>query len=488
MDKILVSMGDGEHRQKAITVTNDGATILSSIHVDNPAARVLIDISKTQDQEVGDGTTTVTVLAGELLREAEKLVQNKIHPQIIMKGWRAARDIAKKVLEDISVDNFQDKDQFRRDLRNLAMTTLSSKLLLHDRERFANLCVDAVLRLDGQYNLDYIKLIKKPGGTLGDSFLADGFILEKTISTGCQKVINNPKVMVANTPMDHDKIKIMGSKVKVDSMEKVGQIEDAEKRKMKAKVDKILAYKPDVFINRQLIYNYPEQLLAQAGIMVIEHADFDGVERLSAVLGSEILSTFDKPDASVLGQCEKIEEIMLGEDKVIKFSGCEKKQACTIVLRGSGQHILDEAERSLHDAICVLVAACKNHRCILGGGNSEMRMSLAVDELAKTLSGKQAIAVEAFGRALRQLPTIICENGGYDAAELVTNLRAEITNGNVQAGINMFEGKVDNMKELGVTECLRVKEQALVSATEAAEMILRVDDIVRCAPRQRTQQ
>ena len=488
MDKILVSMGDGEHRQKAITVTNDGATILSSIHVDNPAARVLIDISKTQDQEVGDGTTTVTVLAGELLREAEKLVQNKIHPQIIMKGWRAARDVAKKVLEDISVDNFQDKDQFRRDLRNLAMTTLSSKLLLHDRERFANLCVDAVLRLDGQYNLDYIKLIKKPGGTLGDSFLADGFILEKTISTGCQKVVTNPKIMVANTPMDHDKIKIMGSKVKVDSMEKVGQIEDAEKRKMKAKVDRILAYKPDVFINRQLIYNYPEQLLAQAGIMVIEHADFDGVERLSAVLGSEILSTFDKPDPSVLGQCEKIEEIMLGEDKVIKFSGCEKKQACTIVLRGSGQHILDEAERSLHDAICVLVAACKNHRCILGGGNSEMRMSLAVDELAKTLSGKQAIAVEAFGRALRQLPTIICENGGYDAAELVTNLRAEITNGNVFAGINMFEGKVDNMRELGVTECLRVKEQALVSATEAAEMILRVDDIVRCAPRQRTQQ
>jgi T-complex protein 1 subunit beta len=262
MDKILVSMGSGEHTQKAITVTNDGATILSSIHVDNPAARVLIDISKTQDQEVGDGTTTVTVLAGELLREAEKLVQNKIHPQIIMKGWREARNVARKVLEEISVDHFEDKEQFRRDLRNLAMTTLSSKLLLHDRERFANLCVDAVLRLDGQYNLDYIKLIKKAGGTLGDSFLADGFILEKTISTGCQKVVHNPKVMVANTPLDHDKIKIMGSKVKVDSMEKVGQIEDAEKRKMKAKIDRILAYKPDVFINRQLIYNYPEQLLA----------------------------------------------------------------------------------------------------------------------------------------------------------------------------------------------------------------------------------
>jgi T-complex protein 1 subunit beta len=288
--------------------------------------------------------------------------------------------------------------------------------------------------------------------------------------------------------MDHDKIKIMGSKVKVDSMQKIGEIEEAEKRKMQAKVNKILAYKPDVFINRQLIYNYPEQLLAQAGVIVIEHADFDGVERLSAVLGSEILSTFDNPNPDSLGSCDLLEEIMIGEDKVIKFSGCHKNEACTIVLRGSGQHILDEAERSLHDAICVLIAASKNHKTLLGGGNSEMRMSLAVDELAKSMSGKQAIAVEAFARALRQLPTIICENGGYDAAELVTNLRSEIFNGNTSAGINMFAGKVDNMVTLGVTECFRVKEQALVSATEAAEMILRVDDIVRCAPRQRQQQ
>jgi T-complex protein 1 subunit beta len=315
-------------------------------------------------------------------------------------------------------------------LKNIALTTLSSKLLLHDREKFANLCVEAVLRLQGSANLDYIKLIKKPGGTLGDSFLADGMILEKTISTGCKRLARNPRIMVANTPMDHDKIKIMGSKVKVDSMQKIGEIEEAEKRKMQAKVNKILAFKPDVFINRQLIYNYPEQLLAQAGVIVIEHADFDGIERLSAVLGSEILSTFDNVDPDALGSCDLLEEIMIGEDKVIKFSGCHKNEACTIVLRGSGQHILDEAERSLHDAICVLVAAAKNHKTLLGGGNSEMRMSLAVDELAKSMSGKQAIACEAFARALRQLPTIICENGGYDAAELVTNLRSEIVNGN----------------------------------------------------------
>jgi T-complex protein 1 subunit beta len=383
------------------------------------------------------------------------------------------------------MDNSEDDEAFRRDLKNIAMTTLSSKLLLHDREAFANLAVEAVLRLKGSGNIDFIKLIKKAGGTLGDSFIADGMILEKSIATGCPKKLEKPRVLIANTPMDHDKIKIMGSKVKVDSMTAIGEIEAAEKAKMEAKVNKILAHKPNVFINRQLIYNYPEQLMAQKGVMVIEHADFDGVERLSAVLGSDILSTFDTPEDVVLGTCDSIEEIMIGEDKVIKFSGCQRNEACTIVLRGSGAHILDEAERSLHDAICVLIAAVKNHKILYGGGNAEMRMSLAVDELAKSLSGKQALAVEAFARALRQLPTIIADNAGYDSAELVSNMRSEIYNGNKTFGLNMFDAKIECMAELGVTECFRVKEQAVISATEAAEMILRVDDIVRCAPRQR---
>lgn len=385
------------------------------------------------------------------------------------------------------MDNSANEEAFQNDLRNIAMTTLSSKLLLHDRKSFAELAVKAVLRLKGSGNLEYIKIIKKAGGTLGDSFIAEGMILEKSISTGCDKKISNPRVLIANTPMDHDKIKIMGSKVKVDSMTAIAEIEEAEKMKMKAKVQKILEHRPDVFVNRQLIYNYPEQLLAEAGVMVIEHADFDGVERLSAILGSDILSTFDNPESAKLGTCDSIEEIMIGEDKVIQFSGCTRNEACTIVLRGSGSHILDEAERSLHDAICVLIQAVKNHKTIYGGGNAEMRMSLAVEDLARSLSGKQAIACEAFARALRQLPTIICDNAGYDSAELVTNLRSEIVAGKTTSGLNMFGGSVDNMETLGVTEAFRVKEQALSSATEAAEMILRVDDIVRCAPRQRQQ-
>ena len=393
--------------------------------------------------------------------------------------------MALKTLRESAMDNSTDETQFKLDLNNIAMTTLSSKLLLNDRQHFADLAVTAVLRLKGSGNLDYIKLIKKTGGTLKDSFLADGFILEKSISTGCPKRKENARVMVANTPMDHDKVKIFGSKVRVDSMFKVAEIEEAEKQKMRKKVDKIIAHKPDVFINRQLIYNFPEQIMAEHGIMVIEHADFDGTERLAAVLGAEILSTFDNPEKAKLGTCSLIEEIMIGEDIVLKFSGTSAGEACSIVLRGSGSHILDEAERSLHDVICVLIQAVKNHRVIYGGGNSEIRMSLAVEELAKSVKGKQALAIHAYAQALKQLPTIISDNAGYDSAELVQNLLSEIYGGNLTAGLNMFKGTVDDMKTLGVTECLRVKEQALLSASEAAELILRVDEIIRCAPRRR---
>jgi len=489
MDKILKSCGSGP-RQDKVSVTNDGATILGAIHIDNAAAKILIDISKTQDEEVGDGTTTVCVLAGELLREAEKLIMAKIHPQVIIEGWRRARDAAKERLEEIAVDNSKDEVSFKEDLMNIARTTLSSKLLTYEKEHFAKLAVDAVLRLKGSNNLDLIQVIKKTGGTLKDSFLDEGFILEKQISVGCSRNKKNALVMVANTPMDYDKIKIYGTKVKVDSIEKVAEVEQAEREKMKKKCDRILAYKPDIFINRQLIYNYPEQLLADKGVMVIEHADFEGVERLAFATGAEIVSTFLNPERSeeVLGFVTDVSEVMIGEDKVIKFSGCKRNESCSLVLRGSSSHILDEAERSMHDALCVLVKTVQNKNVIYGGGNAEMQMAIAVEELLNSgpVRGKQAIAVKAFARALKKLPATIADNGGFDSSELVQNLESEISvNGNKLAGINMTDGTLGDMQVLGIRECLRVKEQALISACEAAEMIMRCDKIVTCAPRER---
>ncbi|CAG7849675.1 Probable T-complex protein 1 subunit beta Short=TCP-1-beta; AltName: Full=CCT-beta [Serendipita indica DSM 11827] len=478
MNKILQSASTGE-----IQITNDGATILKSIQLDNPAAKVLVNISKVQDDEVGDGTTSVCVLASELLREAERLVGE---------GFRLASREALRALELAAVDNSGDKDAFRRDLVNIARTTLSSKVLSQDKDYFANLAVDAVLRLQGSTDLDHIQIIKKVGGKLTDSYLDEGFILDKTLPANGPRRMEKAKIMIANTSMDTDKIKVFGARVKVDGTGKLAELERAEKDKMKAKVAAIAAHGINVFVNRQLVYNYPESLFAEAGIMCIEHADFEGVERLSLVTGGEIASTFDRPDLVKLGTCELIEEIMIGEDKLIKFSGVSAGQACTVVLRGSTTQMVDEAERSLHDALSVLSQTVQETRTVLGGGCSEMLMACAVDNLAKTVEGKKSLAVEAFARALRMIPTILADNAGWDSSELVARLRKrhfegidEKDSAGSRMGLDMELGDIGDMRELGVTESYKLKRQVVISASEAAEMILRVDTILRATPRKR---
>uniref|UniRef100_A0A8B9GWM2 T-complex protein 1 subunit beta n=1 Tax=Astyanax mexicanus TaxID=7994 RepID=A0A8B9GWM2_ASTMX len=431
MDKILLGGG----REGSVTVTNDGATILKAIGVDNPAAKVLVDMSKVQDDEVGDGTTSVTVLAAELLREAELLIAKKIHPQIIISGWRKATQAAREALRESAVDHGNDEVKFQEDLLNISRTTLSSKLLTHHKDHFAKLAVEAVLRLKGSGNLEAIHVIKKLGGSLIDSYLDEGFLLDKKIGVNQPKRLENVNILIANTGMDTDKIKIFGSRVRVDSTAKVAEIELAEKEKMKEKVERILKHGINCFINRQLIYNYPEQLFAAAGVMAIEHADFVGVERLALVTGGEITSTFDHPELVKLGHCKLIEEVMIGEDTLIRFSGVAMGEACTIVLRGATQQILDEAERSLHDALC--------------------------------------------------LPTIIADNAGYDSADLVAQLRAAHQENKTTFGLDMTQGTIGDMAELGITESFQVKRQVVLSAAEAAEMILRVDDIIKAAPRKR---
>jgi len=481
MDKILQSTGRGH----SVSVTNDGATILKSLHIDNPAAKVMVDISKVQDDEAGDGTTSVVVLAGELLREAEKLVAMKIHPMTIISGYRMAVECARNALEQRVWDNKANAESFRSDLMNIAMTTLSSKILAQDKEHFASLAVDAVMRLKGSTNLESIQIIKKAGGSLKDSFLDEGFILDKKIGVGQPKRIENAKILVSNTAMDTDKIKIYGARVRVDSMAKVAEIETAEKEKMRKKVQRIIGHGINCFVNRQLIYNFPEELFADAGILAIEHADFDGIERLALVTGGEIASTFDNPESVKLGHCKLIEEIMIGEDKLIHFSGVEMGQACTIVLRGASFHVLDEAERSLHDALCVLSQTVQDSRVILGGGWPEMLMAKQVDELARRTPGKKSLAIDAFAHSLRAIPTIIADNAGLDSADLVAQLRAEHQEEDTKTGIDVITGAVGNMEKLGIYEAFKVKQAVLLSATEAAEMILRVDEIISCAPRKR---
>ncbi|KAG9103233.1 T-complex protein 1 subunit beta, partial [Ceratobasidium sp. 370] len=402
MNKILQSASTGE-----VNVTNDGATILKSIQLDNAAAKILVNISKVQDDEIGDGTTSVCVLASELLREGEKLVMAKIHPQTIIEGYRIASAAALKALEASAIDNGSDAEKFRTDLFNIARTTLSSKVLSQDKDYFANLAVDAVLRLRGSTDLEHIQIIKKLGGKLTDSYLDEGFILNKSLAVNSPKRLENAKILIANTSMDTDKIKIFGARVKVDGTGKLAELERAERDKMKSKVQAIAAHGINVFVNRQLIYNYPESLLTEAGIMVIEHADFEGVERLSLVTGGEIASTFDRPEL------------------------------------------------------------------------------VKLEEAAKKVEGKKAIAVESFARALRQIPTILADNAGYDSSDLVARLRAAHHAGKSESGLDMNAATIGSMRELGITESYKLKRQVVSSASEATEMILRVDTILRATPRKR---
>jgi T-complex protein 1 subunit beta len=484
-------------------VTNDGATILKAIALDNAAAKVLVNISKVQDDEVGDGTTSVTVLAAELLREAEKLVDKKIHPQTIIEGYRIASHAALTALEKSAVNHSHNQEAFKKDLLAIARTTLSSKVLSQDRNHFAELACDAVLRLKGSSDLSHIQIIKKAGGKLDDSYLDEGFILDKKIGVNQPKRLEKAKILIANTAMDTDKIKIFGARVSVGSTGKLAELEKAEREKMKAKVEKIKAHGINCFINRQLIYNWPEQLFSDAGIMSIEHADFDGIERLALVTGGEIASTFDHPDQVKLGHCDLIEEVIIGEDTLIKFSGVAAGQACTIVLRGATEQLLDEAERSLHDALAVLSQTVREPRTTLGGGCAEMIMARAVDNAAMKIDGKKQIAVSSFAIALRQLPTILADNAGYDSSDLVAKLRTAINDGMMTYGLDLMTpgGGIADMREIGVIESYKLKRAVVSSASEAAEvssltatigykanllqLLLRVDNIIRSAPRKR---
>lgn len=481
MDKILQSLSNTHQ----INVTNDGATILQSIVIDNPAAKLIVELSKAQDAEVGDGTTSVAVLAGQLLHEAEDLVNQGIHPQTIIMGWRRATQIALTALEQSSRDTSENKELWRKDLLDVARTTLNSKVLSLEKDYFAEISVSAIEKLKDPTRIDAISIVKISGSTLSQSELVEGLVLKCEFGVGQPKSVENAKILIANCPMDTDKIKIHGAKIETDSPDQLALIEKAERDKMIAKCQKIASYKPDIFVNRQLIYNLPEQFFTEHNINSVEHADFAGVERLALVTGGDIISTFDTPAEATLGFAQKVETIMIGEDKLLKFSGCKLPQTSTIVLRGATTQILDEAERAIHDALCVIAAMMSEKRTVWGGGCSEILMAEAIDEEARKTPGKESLAMEGFSRALRQIPMIIASNAGLDAPEIVSSIRAAHNQGKKTYGLDIFNRTSGDVSTLGITESFKVKQQVVISASEAAEQILRVDEIIKCPPAKR---
>jgi len=469
MDKILLSKNGN------FLVTNDGATILKNVFSESLALNIIRDICAVQDDEIGDGTTSVCCLIGELILESEKLKTFQIHPQLIIKGYREAAKEALKILEKNSFDSSANPRLFCHELLNIARTTLNSKIISPFREHFSRIAVKAVLKLKGSTNINTIKIIKICGGTLKDSFIEDGFVIEKKIGVNQPKRIKNARILIANTSMDTDKIKIYGAKIKVKTISKLAEIEIAEQKKVIDKCQKIILHNINVFINRQLIYNRYERFFSDHRILAIDHVDFDGVERLALATGAEIVSTFDIPSKIKLGKCRIVEEILIGEDSMIRFGGCPSGDFCTIILRGSNSQILDEAERSLHDALCVLGQVIRDPRVVWGGGNIETHISSKLESLSKKTIGKNALAIASFSKAIQKLPKIIADNAGLDSMDLIKKIKINHEKGEIKTCLDMFKADIGQADRLGLTESFKLKAQTIISAVEASEMMIRID-------------
>jgi len=351
---------------------------------------------------------------------------------------------------------------------------LNSKVVATQKELFARMALKAVLKLKGSTDLNRINIIKKCGGSLKDSFLDDGFILDKELGFNQTKKIKNAKILIVNTSLDSDKVKIYGVKIKVKSISNLARIEIGEQKKLLDKCKKILAHGINVVINRQLIYNRQERFFSDHGILTIEQADFDGIERLALVTGAEIASTFDEPSKIKLGRCNIVEEIIIGEGKCIRFGGVPNTGSCSIILRGSNQQILDEAERSLHDALCILIQSIRNPKYIWGGGFSEMKVGISIEKLSKKFACKKSLAITSFGNAILRIPEILIENSGFESVVLMGKLRNNCKKGESSC-INIEDEDISSARKSGLIENGRLKTQIIISAVEAIEMLIRID-------------
>jgi len=490
-DKLMISTGPmGE-----LNITNDGATIVKNLNLQNPAALLLAEMSKTQDTNAGDGTTSVIVIASALFRACENLInRNKLHPQVVVSGLNKAKKVLLDYLDEVTYD-FTSIDDAKANeiLLKLAKTSLNSKIVARHKDIFAEIVIEATKKV-GFASMNGINIIKKDGASMEESKLLDGFLLDTKIGMGQSKTIENPKIMVANTSLDADKVKIFSATVKTDTVGKVEEIENAEKQKMIEKIEAIASHNPDVFINRQLIYDFPEQLLSKKGIISIEHADFEGVERLAHVLGAELASTFSKDIGTSkikLGTCERLEErsdLISGKnDAMLLFSGVPCKGACTIILRGATKNILDEIERSIHDALCVVLKAFNDRRYMLGAGCIDALLSKKLADEAKTdrITGIDKLIFEELSGALLEIPTVLCENCGMDSAAIIAGLKTAVDSGSKTTGINIHTNACDDVEKLGIFESRNVRESALRGAFESVTVLLRIDGIVYNKPFER---
>jgi len=475
MDKMLVdSFGD-------VTITNDGATILKEIDVQHPAAKMMVEVAKAQDDEVGDGTTTAVVIAGELLKKAEELLDQNIHPTIIVEGYRKATEQSIKIFDEISQETSIDDEEM---LKKVAMTSMHSKVVAGSREYLADLVVKAVKSIAEKVNeqwkvdIDDVKVEKKQGGSLEDTKLINGIVLDKeVVHPGMPKRVMNAKIALIDAPLEIEKTEF-DAKIHINSPEQMKAFLDEEQRMLREIVEKIKEVGANVVLCQKGIDDVAQHFLAKAGILAVRRVKKSDMEKLAKATGGRIVTSIDDLTPQHLGEAEVVEERKVADDKMVFVEGCKNPKAVSILIRGGTEHIVDEAERALHDALCVVRNIIQEPKVVTGGGAPEIEIARKLREYAETLSGREQLAVKAFADAIEVVPRTLAENAGLDPIDMLVELRARHEKGEWWTGINLVSGKVDDMRKLDVWEPASVKKQAIKSASEAAQMILRIDDVI----------
>ncbi|MGB9777847.1 MAG: thermosome subunit beta [Candidatus Bathyarchaeales archaeon] len=475
MDKMLVdSFGD-------TTITSDGRTILDEMDIQHPAAKMMVEVAKTQDNEAGDGTTTAVILAGELLNKAEELIGKNVHPTIIIDGYKKASEKALEVLEKIAMPTGSNREEY---LKKVAMTSMASKLVAEHREYLAELAVKAVLEVaekeNGKYKVDIddIKVEKKPGESLRDTKLIQGIVLDKeVVHSGMPKRVENAKIALLDTALEIEKTEF-DAKINIESPEQMDAFLKQEEEMLRQMVEKIEAVGANVVLCQKGIDDMAQHFLARKGILAVRRIKKSDMEKLSKATGGKIITNIDDMSPSDLGYASLVEERKIGDDKMTFVEGCKHPRAVTILIRGGTERIVDEAERSIHDALCVVRDVVEEPKILAGGGAPELEISRALKKYAETLPGREQLAVKSFAEALEVVPITLTENAGLDPIDILSELRARHEKGETWAGIEVNSGKVQDMSEAGVFEPLAVKKQIVKSAGEAASMILKIDDVI----------
>ncbi len=476
MDKMLVSsIGD-------ITITNDGAAILDEIDVQHPAAKMMVEVAKTQDDMVGDGTTTAVVLSGALLKEGEELLEQKIHPTIIVGGYRKAAQRALKVLDKISKTVDPDDE---KSLTKVALTSMGSKAVGPAREHFAEIVTKAVKQIAEKrgdrwiVDIDNIQILKKEGKSLGDTELVKGIILDKeVVHAGMPKQVRNAKIALVDVALEVKKTEFDAT-IRIQDPSKMQAFLDQETNMLKEMVDKIAKKGANVIICQKGIDDMAQHFLAKRGILAIRRAKQSDMEKLSRATGGKIMANLDDLNRTDLGQAKLVEERKIGDDKMVFIEGCKDPRSVSILIHAGLERMVDEAERAIHDALSVVADVIEKNKVVAGGGAAEIAVTRALRDYATTIGGREQLAVEAFAESMEVIPSTLAENAGLEKIDVMVELRAahEKPRGHMM-GVDVFTGKIVDMYKKGVIEPLSVKEQAVKSAVESATMILRIDDVI----------